>query len=47
MTKDKTECYGLPIEFRLMVYEQYKMRLDEYFGLMGRKKEGPNWYWKL
>lgn len=47
LTKDKTERYGLPIEFRLMVFEQYKKRLDEYYGLMGRKKEVPDWYWKL
>ena len=47
LTKDKTERYGLPIEFRLLVYEQYKKRLDEYFDLMGRKKEVPDWYWKL
>ncbi len=50
LTKDKIERYGLKLEFRLMVYEQYKKRLEEYYGLMGRKEELkklPDWYWKL
>lgn len=50
LTKDKTERYGITIEFRLMVYEQYKKRLEEYYDLMGRKEELkklPDWYWKL
>lgn len=47
LTKEKTERYGLKHEFRLMVNEQYKKRLTEYYGLMGRKEEVPDWYWKL
>jgi hypothetical protein len=47
ITKDKTERYGIPTEFKLKMNEQYKNRLDEYYGLMGRKKEVPDWYWKL
>jgi hypothetical protein len=50
LTKDKTERYGIPIKFRLMIYEQYKKRLEEYYDLMGRKEELkklPGWYWKL
>lgn len=50
LTKDKTERYGIPIKFRLMIYEQYKKRLEEYYDLMGRKEELkklPDWYWKL
>jgi hypothetical protein len=50
LTKDKTERYGLKLDFRLMVYEQYKKRLEEYYGLMDRKEELkklPDWYWKL
>jgi hypothetical protein len=47
ITKDKTERYGIPTEFKLKVNEQYKKRLDEYYDLMGREKEVPDWYWKL
>ncbi len=50
LTKDKIECYGIPIQFRLMVYELYRKRIEEYYGLMGRSEELkklPDWYWKL